>query len=179
MMKGPKKVEVEIEMNGEGPKGPMSGMAQGAEMEEEDMYGEMTPKGKFTPKGLQPLVKATNILLPLFGQTPDYPAMKEAVGEIPVDLFRVLTMFAAAVDDAISNEIIAPEMKLSFDGLRDDSGLMLLAGKLSKLALDREFKKFLKEPAPEAEAPTVDEERTPMPEMGEEEANNMMMSRMS
>ena len=177
MMKGPKKVEVEIEMNGK--EGPATGMAEGAEMEEEDMYGEMTPKGKFTPKGLQPLVKATNILLPLFGQTPDYPAIKEATGEIPVDLFRVLTMFAAAVDDAISSEIIAPEMKLSFDGLRDDSGLMLLAGKLSKLALDREFKKFLKEPAPQDEAPTVDEERTPMPEMGEEEANNMMMSRMS
>jgi len=176
-MKMPKKVEVEVEMDGEG--GPASGMAESAMDEDEAMYDEMAPKGKFTPKGLAPLVKAANVLLPLFGQSGDYPNITETVTVIPTDLFRVLSMFAAAVDDAIAGDVIDAEMAMDFSGVRDDSSLMLIAGKLSKLAANRDFKKFLKEPmAPKEEESGVDEERTPMPTMSPEDEDAMMMGRM-
>ena len=41
-----------------------------------------------------------------------------------------------------------------------------------------EFKRFLKEPRPEEETMTVDEERTPMPEMAEDEIDATFMERM-
>jgi len=175
-MKMPK-VEVEVEMESGGPKGPMGMMGAEAEDAEEGMYEEMTPKGKFSPKGLMPLVKAANALLPLFGQTPDYPALNEPMTELPVDMTRVLSMFIAAVDDAMEADALGPDMALSLDGVVDDRGLMLLAAKIGALAKDKEFKRFLKEPG-EMKAPALDEERTPMPEMADEAADSLMMSRM-
>lgn len=175
MMKGmPKKVEVEVEMDDS----PVKGMADGAMEADEAMYEEMAPKGKFSPKGLMPLVKATNMLLPMFGQSGDYPMLKEAMTELPTDFVRVLSMFVAAVDDAIASDVVDAEMKLDMSGLVDDRGLMLLAAKLDALAKNRDFKKFLKEPG-EMSQPNIDEERTPMPEMGGEDAESLMMSRMS
>ena len=179
MMKGmPKKVEVEVEMDGEGEDSPVKGMAEPAMEADEDMFMEMSPKGKFSPKGLMPLVKATNMLLPMFGQTGNYPMLKEAMTQLPTDFVRVLFMFVAAVDDAITNDVVDAEMKLDVPGITDDRGLMLLAAKLDALAKNRDFKKFLKEPG-EMSQPNIDEERTPMPEMGGEDAESLMMSRMS
>lgn len=172
-----KKIEVEVEMEGEGPKGPLGAMGAEAEDAEEGMYEEMAPKGKFTPRGLSPLVKAANALLPLFGQTPDYPNLNETITQLPNDLVRVLSMFVAAVDDAIAAEAIGPDMAIVLDGVTDDRALMLLAAKISTLAKDKEFKRFLKEPGPAPEA-NVDEERTPMPEMATEAADSLMMSRL-
>lgn len=174
-MKMPK-VEIEMEMDEE--EGPASGMGAAAAEAEDDMMEEMAPKGKFTPKGLAPLVKAANALLPLFGQTGDYPMITETVTVIPTDLFRVLSMFAAAVDDAIAGDMVDGEMAMDFSGVRDDSSLMLLAGKLSKLAANRDFKKFLKEPMAPKEESKVDEERTPMPKMTPEDEDTMMMERL-
>lgn len=39
---------------------------QGAEQDDESMFGQMAPKGRFTAKALNNLVKATNRMLPLF-----------------------------------------------------------------------------------------------------------------
>jgi len=174
-MKGPKKIEIEVEM--EGGKGPLGMMGAEAEDAEEGMYDEMAPKGKFTPRGLAPLVKAANALLPLFGQTPDYPALNEPLTQLPNDLVRVLSMVVAAVDDAIAAEAVGPDVAIVLDGVTDDRALMLLAAKMTALAKDREFKRFLNEPGPAPEA-NVDEERTPMPEMADEAADSLMMSRM-
>jgi len=175
-MKGmPKKVEVEVEMDDESP---VKGMAEGATEADESMYEEMAPKGKFSPKGLMPLVKATNMLLPMFGQTGDYPMLKEAMTELPTDFVRVLSMFVAAVDDAVAGDVVDAEMKLDMSGITDDRGLMLLAAKLDALAKNRDFKKFLKEPG-EMTQPNIDAERTPMPTMTGEAEDDMMMSRMS
>jgi hypothetical protein len=176
MMKSPKKIEVEVEMNGE--PGPVSGMADEAMMADEENYDAMAPKGKFTPRGLGPLVKETNKLLPLFGQTPDYPMIEEELTQLPTDFVRVLSMFVAAVDDAIEADVLSPEMALTFDGVTDDRSLMLMAGKLNQIGKSMEFKRFLKEPRPEEETMTVDEERTPMPEMAEDEIDATFMERM-
>ena len=41
-----------------------------AEQDEEMAFAEMAPRGRFSAKALNNLVKATNRLLPKFGQTP-------------------------------------------------------------------------------------------------------------
>ena len=70
---------------------------QGAEQDDEMMFAQMSPKGNFTSKALNNLVKATNRLLPLFGQTPDYPMFEGNLTEFPTEFVRVLTMFKGAV----------------------------------------------------------------------------------
>lgn len=177
-MKGPKKIEVEVELEMNGKSGPVSGMGDAATAADEENYDAIAPKGKFTPRGLGPLVKETNKLLPLFGQTPDYPMIKEELGELPTDFVRVLSMFVAAVDDAIEADVLDPEMALTFDGITDDRSLMLMAAKLNQIGKSMEFKRFLKEPKPEEEMMTVDEERTPMPEMADDEIDAAFMDRM-
>jgi hypothetical protein len=173
-MKMPKKIGIEVEVQG----GPMQGMVSEAESVDEQMFEEMAPKGKFTPKALMPLVKETNKLLPLFGQTGDYPALREELPQLPTDFVRVLSMFKAAVDDAINSDVLSPDMAIDFSAIKDDSGLILLSGKLNQIGKSMEFKRFLKEPPKEEEEEiTYDEERTPMPEMGDEEADALMMSR--
>jgi len=174
-MKKEPKVEIEIEMGNS----PLKAMGEGAAEAEEGMFEEMAPKGKFTPKGLNALVVTTNKMLPLFGQEPTYPQLKEALGQLPTDFVRILSMFAAAVDDAIASDVLTPDMSLDFSGVKDDTGLMMLAGKMNSILKSMEFKRFLKEPKPEEEEMSYDEEKTPMPEMAEEAADSLMMSRMS
>jgi len=150
-----------------------------AKMADEAMFEAMAPKGDFTQRGLQPLVKATNKLLPMFGQTPDYPEVEDT-NVLPTDFTRVLGMFAAAVEEAIEDGIVSPEMQIDLSTVRDDSGLLTLAGKIDMLSQDREFKRYLSEEAPEREEPEdmmamMEEEEMPM---SEEDEDMMMMERM-
>lgn len=158
---------------------PMAKELNEAEMADKEMMSAVAPKGNFTSRGLAPLVRATNKLLPLFGQTPDYP-MVEDTKELPEDFTRILSMFAGAIDEAISKEILEPEMKIMLESIRDDAALMAVAGKLEMLAKMKEFKKFLSEPVEEEESMG----QTEGMEMGEEgglspeEEDALMMGRM-
>lgn len=154
---------------------PMAKELNEAEMADKEMMMAVAPKGNFTSRGLAPLVKATNKLLPLFGQTPDYP-MVEDTKELPEDFTRILAMFAGAVDEAISREVLEPEMAIMLDTIRDDSGLMTIAGKLDMLSKSKDFKKFLSEPVEEEEM--VSEEMTEEAGMSPEEEDDLMMGRM-
>lgn len=157
---------------------PMSedlGMAEEADAE---MFEAMAPRGNFTSRGLDPLVRSTNRMLPLFDQSGDYPNVEDTE-VLPTDFVRILAMFQAAVEDAISEDVLREEMRIDLDGVIDDTGLMTIAGKLDMLSKDREFKKFLKEP--------MDDEVAGEEEMGmemedeamtEDEMDRMMMARM-
>jgi hypothetical protein len=174
MKKGPK-MEVEIQIGGRDPKSsPVAEELNELEMEDEDMYSQMAPRGTFTSRGLDPLVKNTNKLLPLFGQDPSYPKVTDT-DVLPTDFVRVLAMFAQAVDDAIEEGVLNPEMKIDLDGVRDDVGLMSLSGKIEMLAKDKDFKRFLQEDRPEEEP--VEEEMAEM-EMTPEDEDALMMERM-
>lgn len=174
MKKGPK-VEVEIQLGGRDPKSsPVASELNELEMEDEDMYSQMAPRGTFTSRGLDPLVKNTNKLLPLFGQDPSYPKIGD-VDVLPTDFVRVLAMFVSAVDDAVEEGVLNPEMKIDLEGVRDDAGLMSLSGKLDMLAKDKDFKRFLQEDKAEEEAPMEEEAKM---EMSPEDEDALMMERM-
>lgn len=154
---------------------PIGKELEDAEEADSDMFEAMAPKGDFTSRGLAPLVRATNRLLPLFGQEPNYPSVPDTK-VLPTDFTRILAMFKSAVDDAISKEIVDPEMAIMLDGVRDDSALMSMAGKLDMLSRDKEFKRFLKEPMEEEEG--MGQEMGEEMGMSPEEEDNMMMERM-
>jgi len=174
MKKGPK-MEVEIQIGGRDPKSsPVASELNELEMEDEDMYAQMAPRGTFTSRGLDPLVKNTNKLLPLFGQDPSYPKIGDT-DILPSDFVRVLSMFISAVDDAVEEGVLNPEMRIDLEAVRDDAGLMSLSGKLDMLAKDKDFKRFLQEEKPEEEP--MEEDMAEM-EMSPEMEDDLMMERM-
>lgn len=118
---------------------------QGAEEDDEMMFDDMAPEGNYTPKALNNLVKATNRLLPLFDQTPDYPTFNEPLTKLPTDFVRVLMMFSGAIDDAIANDMIDEEMSFELQEITDDAMINMLAGKVNNLVNSKEFKRYLKE----------------------------------
>ena len=179
-----KKVTISIEPQG-APMGSPVPSTQQAQESEESMYQLAAPKGNYTIKGLNPLVIATNKLLPLFGQEPTYPKFSGNAKELPTDFVRVLTMFKTAVDDAIAEDEIGADMAFELESLVDDTSLAMLAGKLSKLAIDKAFKKFLSSPpkdetkASEAgEEAGMPEEESGLPAGGKESIDNLFASRM-
>lgn len=179
--------EIKISITGQGmdnkASSPVSKEMEGdiAEMEsmDEEKFAAMAPKGAFTARGLNALVKATNKLLPVFGQTGDYPTFSQDIKVLPTDFVRVLAMFVTAIDDAIKDEIVGPEMAIDMESIKDDTSLTTIAGKLEMLSKLREFKKWLSE-APKSETNLSEASEYNM--TGEEEApvdaESLMMSRM-
>lgn len=159
-----------------------------AEEKDEGMYEELAPQGRFSKKSLNNLVKATNRLLPLFEQTPDYPMFADGIdGKLPTDFVRVLSMFQGAVNSAVASDVIDAEMDFQLEDLIDDNSAMALAGKLTSLSGNRQFRSFLKEPQEGVvEEEVVAEEEMPMEEGGmktpeqmtEEEMDAFLMGRL-
>lgn len=148
-----------------------------AEMADGQVFEEMAPRGNFTSRGLAPLVKATNALLPLFGQTPDYPEVEDT-NVLPTDFTRILAMFSGAIDEAVEADVIDDEMGFDLSTVRDDSGLMAVAGKLEMIAKSREFKRFLEEPVDMDDEPEgMDMDMGDQP-MSDADMDAMMMERM-
>lgn len=151
-----------------------------AEQEEEVAFAQMAPKGRFSAKALNNLVKATNRLLPKFGQTPDYPQFSGELTEIPTDLVRVLAMFQGATDEAVERGIVDDEFAFDFEQITSDGNLMILAGKINKLATDKQYDRFLKsQPVdePEEGEEMVDDETT-TEDMPLEDVDSLFMERM-
>lgn len=165
MNQGQPSMEMEIEI-------------QGAEQEDESMFGEMAPKGRFTAKALNNLVKATNRLLPLFDQTPDYPSFDQNITEFPTDFVRVLAMFNGAVSGAIEENLIDEELDFDMSEITSDENVNMLAGKLNRLVNDRSFKKYLKGMSDDKGESMEEEEPEPEQNMQEEDVDALFMERM-
>jgi len=172
-------MEKEVVMIGVGsrPEGDPMGEELGmAEEADDQMFAAMAPRGDFTSRGLGPLVRGTNALLPLFGQSADYPEVEDTE-VLPTDFVRILAMFQQAVEEAIEEDVIRDEMRIDLDDVRDDTALMTIAGKLEMLSKDKEFKRFLQEEVDGEEEGELDREPE-METMSPEEEDAMMMSRM-
>jgi hypothetical protein len=151
-----------------------------AEQEEEVAFAEMAPRGRFSAKALNNLVKATNRLLPKFGQTPDYPSFDGEITQLPTDFVRVLAMFQGATDDAVEQGIVDDEFAFDFEDITSDGNLMILAGKINKLASDKQYDRYLRsQPTdePEEGEEMVDDEIT-TEDMPIEDVETLFMERM-
>lgn len=151
-----------------------------AEQEEEVAFAQMAPRGRFSAKALNNLVKAANRLLPKFGQTPDYPLFQGDITEFPTDFVRVLAMFQGATDDAVEQGIVDDEFAFDFENISSDANLMVLAGKINKLASDKQYDRYLRsQPTdePEEGEEMVDDEIT-TEDMPMEDVETLFMERM-
>jgi hypothetical protein len=144
----------------------MEMMVADAEQSDEDIFASIAPQGDFSVKALNNLVKATNRLLPLFGQEPTYPEFGEDVEVFPTDFVRVLAMFQGAINTAVDAEMIAEDMDFLMEEIRDDRDITMVASRLNSLAQAKDFKNFLKNPPLEE----MEEEEE---ELAQQEENNM------
>jgi hypothetical protein len=151
-----------------------------AEQEEEITFTEMAPKGRFSAKALNNLVKATNRLLPKFGQTPDYPEFSGNLTQLPTDFVRVLAMFQGATEDAVEQGIVDDEFAFDFETITDDANLMMLAGKINKLASDKQYDRYLRsQPTAEEDVEEgMDEDEITTEDMPPEDVDALFMERM-
>ena len=123
-----------------------------ADAEQDATFQSAAPTGNFTVKSLNNLVGAVNKVLPFFGDVEQYPTFSEDIVEFPQEFVRVLSMVGAAADDAITAEVLEPDMTFSLDEIVDDASLTLVASKLTQLSASKDFKKWLSETPPEEEA---------------------------
>lgn len=150
-----------------------------SEQDEEVAFAQMAPRGRFSAKALNNLVKAANRLLPKFGQTPDYPSFQEDITEFPTDFVRVLAMFQGATDDAVEQGIVDDEFGFDFENITSDANLMVLAGKINKLASDKQYDRYLRsQPTEEETEEGVTEDEITTEDMPLEDVETLFMERM-
>ena len=113
------------------------------EESEDELYSAQSPKGRFTAKGANSLVDATNRLLPMFGVSDKYDRFSGNMTELPTDFVRLLSMFKAAIDDAIAEGILPEDASIDLTIVTDDAGLQGLAGRIGMAAKSGAFKRFL------------------------------------
>jgi len=160
-------------------KGKLEEDVAGLSMEEDAMFMEMAPKGKFSKAALNSLVKAHNKVSEMFG-LPEYPAFDADQTEFPVKFVRELAMIMAAVEDAIAAGEVGQEMAIDLASVKGDRDLASLAGRLDMLAKSKDFRKWLSSKPEEevATKPEMEVSETEMAAPGEGEIDQLMMSRM-
>lgn len=163
---------------------------QGEVEDREDELYSQAVKGKFSGKGLNALVQATNRLLPLFGIKDSYPSFgPTTMTSLPADFVRLLSMFSKAIGDAVDAGILPPDTVVDLTTVTDDSGLQGLGGRLNIATKSPGFKRWLmkKTATPEAEAAGEDTgyesgalgtEAGKAEEMSEEGTDKLFKSRM-
>lgn len=93
------------------------------------------PQGKFSKNALNRLVGALNEVLKMFQD--EYAMFEEDQTMLPQDFVEKMMMISSAAGDA------DVDFDISIGDISDDRDLALAAGKLSKLAKDKDFKRFL------------------------------------
>jgi hypothetical protein len=112
---------------------------------EDENYAAASPKGRFTPKGLNVLVDASNKLAPLFGIDDKYPKFTgiEPLTTLPPEFVRLLSMFGKAIGDAVEADVLPSDATVDLMTVTDDNGLQSLAGRIGMAASSPQMKKFL------------------------------------
>lgn len=112
---------------------------------EDENYAAASPKGRFTPKGLNVLVDASNKLAPLFGIDDKYPKFTgiEPLTTLPAEFVRLLSMFGKAIGDAVEADVLPEDATIDLMTVTNDSGLQSLAGRVGMAAASPKMKKFL------------------------------------
>lgn len=160
------------------------------EDKEDTLYAQASPKGKFSGKALNALVQATNRLTPLFGIKDTYPSFSGAtVTELPSEFIRLLSMFKAAVSDAVDQGILPEDAMIDLSVITDDNGIQALAGRIGMAAKSGGFKRFLNQKTAGPKGGPMEEEPSPgetedtkgdmKEDMTEDATNKLFQSRMS
>lgn len=161
----------------EKPEG-MDEAAQAADELESTMFQAMAPTGVFTEKALNTFAKGLNEALKLFPGAEPIPEFEGNIdGAMPENVARALGMVKSAYQDYSGEE------PFSFQDITDDRGLKEVAGKLMAFAKDSSFRAFLAKPMGEdverIEAIRIEREPETKPQMGGENEEDLLMSRLA
>jgi hypothetical protein len=166
-MKGSKEpAEIELELK----VGELEG-------EEDGMYQDMSPVGRFSKGALNSLVSVHNQVSKMFGMKP-YASFEEDQESFPGAFTKEISMIIDAADDAAEAEVIGMEMVPSLENITTDKDVALLSGKIGMLAKSKDFKKFLAEPKEEEEEMPEAEMAPAEGEMSEADMDKLFSERM-
>jgi predicted transport protein len=166
-MKGSKEpAEIELELK----VGELEG-------EEDGMYQDMSPVGRFSKGALNSLVSVHNQVSKMFGMKP-YASFEEDQESFPGAFTKEISMIIDAADDAAEAEVIGMEMVPSLENITTDKDVALLSGKIGMLAKSKDFKKFLAEPREEEEEMPEAEMAPAEGEMSEADMDKLFSERM-
>ena len=162
--KNPAEVELEIKV------GEIEG-------EEEGLYQDMSPTGRFSKGALNSLVQVHNQVSKLFGMDP-YASFDADQESFPGAFTKEISMIIDAADDAAEAEVIDMEMVPSLENITTDKDVALLSGKIGMLAKSKDFKKFLAEPGEEKEEMPEAEMAPAEGDMSEADMDKLFSERM-
>jgi len=150
------------------------------EGKEDMLYAQASPKGKFSDKSLNALVQAVNRLTPLFGIKDSYPSFDRGmVTELPSEFVRLLSMFKAAISDAVDQGILPEDAMIDLSVITDDNGIQALAGRIGMAAKSGGFKRFLSAKTSGPKGGPMEEDTTDAPSEATEAATDkLFQSRM-
>ena len=151
---------------------------QKLEEQDQQSFNDNAPTGDFSEKSLNNLVNATNKLLPAFDQEPTYPTFTEAVGVLPEDFVRVLSMFQGASNEAADQDVVDDELRVVIADITDDASLTATAAKIDRLSRDKAFKKWLKSPQEVVVDEPVDSDAEPSTPPTDEEVDALFEERL-
>lgn len=145
--------------------------ASDAQMEADNLFAQLAPRGEFGPEALNGVVNALNEVLSQMGVVEPYPGFESGERVLPGDMVRALAMVIEAAN-------VADVDGITLDNITDDTDLNLLAGKLNALANNQKFVETMSAPS---ETMPAEDAALPMGEEGPiEEADDdaLFMSRM-
>jgi hypothetical protein len=151
-------------------------MARDVELEQDNLFAQLAPRGQFGAEALNGVVFSLNNVLSQMGILDPYPEFEAGERVLPGDMVRALAMVAEASE-------VAGIDPVSLENVTDDTDLNLLAGKLQSIADDTKFAEAMSAPSEDV---VVEEEALPAgqpaipggEEVVEETDDALFMSRM-
>lgn len=147
------------------------GLAKENDKVENEAMSRAAPQGKFSTGAIKKVCDALNSVLTLFPGAPPCE-VGEYEGVIPPQFIKMFEMINAAVKGAGLDELV-----IDYDSITDDKGLILLAGKLTSLGANSQFKSFLRSEKKDEAAPTKVEEVKEVKEVKEAPSEDILLSR--
>lgn len=126
------------------------GIQQAGEQIEQSIQ-KTAPTGKFSSAAVGRFVSIVQDAMSAFKSDFKIAKPTENLTVFPEDLTRGTMMISAAINDAISDAVLDPELAINPKDIIDDASLRAAGAKIQTAIKDRAFKKWLFETPPELE----------------------------
>jgi len=134
------------------------------------------PRGKFTKQALGRFVSTLNKALDFFGAPEKLEAPAEDLTEFDPKLTSVVLMLSSAVNDAVKEAVLDPELAIDPSIIQTDADLRTVSAQLETAMREKNFKRWLMEEGPQAKSEGESETESEMkPAEGEMKGPEMGM----
>lgn len=116
------------------------------------------PRGKFTKSALGRFVGTLNKALDFFGAPEKIEAPAEDMTEFDAKMTSAILMLSAAVNDAVKEAVLDPELTIDPSVIQTDADLRAVAAQLETAMREKNFKRWLMEEGPKAKSESEGED---------------------